>query len=84
MLMARREIGGRMAVAARRAGGVISAQAEIQFNFMARSPFAETTLNVRNAKKSYCYTDGIAFSAGNHWPINVGGHGTDMKWSNTR
>ena len=26
-----------------------------------------------------CYTEGIALSNGNHWPINVGGHGTDMK-----
>jgi hypothetical protein len=25
------------------------------------------------------YTDGIAFSAGNHWPISVGGQGTAMK-----
>jgi hypothetical protein len=25
------------------------------------------------------YTDGIAFNAGNHWPISVGGQGTAMK-----
>jgi hypothetical protein len=25
------------------------------------------------------YTDGMTFSAGNHWPTNVGGQGTAMK-----
>lgn len=25
------------------------------------------------------YTEGIAFSIGNHWPISVGGQGTAMK-----
>src|SRR5262245_60216704 len=33
----------------------------------------------RGWSKQVRYTDGIALSAGSHWPISVGGQGTAMK-----